>query len=156
MSSVSLQCQCNERGFCMNLIFVIQELTGFLKRKISYTDIAIALNVSRQYISQIKNKDLSLEQVRQIDQYFGTKLEKLKTDGCIIDIDDCVNIPVRGEVKASMGYGVTVYNEQQTASYSVSRKLIRDLGINSSQTEIIFAQERINIFLKLILTISKI
>lgn len=124
----------------MNLMFVIQELTGFLKRRISYADIALALNVTRQYVGQIKDKDLSIEQIRQIDRYFGTNFEKIN-DGSFSSIDDeCVIIPVRGEVKASMGYGVTIYNEQQTATYSVSRKLIRDLGINNSQTEIIFAQ----------------
>ena len=59
---------------------------------------------------------------------------KIKTD------DDCVTIPILGEVSASMGYGVTVYNEQQTATYSISRKLVRDLGLTSGETEIIFAQ----------------
>ena len=30
--------------------------------------------------------------------------------------EDCLAIPVRGEVTASLGYGVTVYNETQTAT----------------------------------------
>lgn len=54
--------------------------------------------------------------------------------------EDCLAIPVRGEVTASLGYGVTVYNETQTATYSISKKLARDLGVNTSKTEMIFAQ----------------
>ena len=45
-----------------------------------------------------------------------------------------------GEVSASTGYGVTVYNEMQTAVYQVSRKLVNDLGLNIHESEIIFAQ----------------
>lgn len=53
---------------------------------------------------------------------------------------DCFDIPVRGDVNASMGYGVTVYNESRTAGYSISKKLASDLGISRSRTEMIFAQ----------------
>lgn len=120
----------------MNLKQAISELTGFTKRKISYADIAAALNVTRQYANQIKEKELSKEQLKQLNQYFGTNF----TNDNQTLIDDCINIPIRGEVSASMGYGVTVYNEQQTASYALSNKLVKDLGINNTQTEIIFAQ----------------
>ena len=57
-----------------------------------------------------------------------------------ISDEDCIVIPVRGGVTASLGYGVTVYNESQTATYSISKKLACDLGVNMSQTEMIFAQ----------------
>lgn len=52
----------------------------------------------------------------------------------------CYNLPVRGEVEASCGFGVTVYNEEQTATYSVSKKFIDDLKINPKTSEIIFAR----------------
>lgn len=54
--------------------------------------------------------------------------------------DDCFNIPVKGNISAGMGYGVTVYNESQTASYSIGRKLAGDLGISRNGTEMIFSQ----------------
>ena len=57
-----------------------------------------------------------------------------------ISDEDCIVIPVRGGVTASLGYGVTVYNESQTATYSISKKLACDLGVNMSRTEMIFAQ----------------
>ncbi len=61
---------------------------------------------------------------------------------CCSDLneDDYYNIPVRGEISASLGYGVTVYDEVQTATYSISKKLVDDLGLNQHKTEMIFAQ----------------
>ena len=47
----------------MKLYEAIEELTGKLRRKVSYTDIAIALDVTRQYANQIKDKELSCEQL---------------------------------------------------------------------------------------------
>ena len=124
----------------MKLYEAIEELTAKLRKKSSYTDIAAALDVTRQYANQIKDKELSFSQLAKLEKYFkvnlanANKIMKIKTD------DDCVTIPILGEVSASMGYGVTVYNEQQTATYSISRKLVRDLGLTSGETEIIFAQ----------------
>lgn len=53
--------------------------------------------------------------------------------------EDCLSIPVRGDVSASMGYGVTIYDEKQTGTYQISSKLANDLGINPQKTEMIFA-----------------
>lgn len=122
----------------MNIKYIIQELTGLLKRKITYADIAAALDVTRQYANQIKDKELTTEQLILIDKHFGSQFTNVKQS--IVTTDDCITIPVLGEVKASMGYGVSVYSEQKTACYSISKKLIKDLGVNDSQTEIIFAQ----------------
>lgn len=49
-------------------------------------------------------------------------------------------IPIRGEVEASMGYGVSVYDESITSTYSISKKFADDLGINPNMSEIIFAR----------------
>lgn len=124
----------------MKLNKFIEEITGELKRKISYTDIAEALDVSRQYANQIKNKDLSEEQLEKLKKYFNCDLANAKSQNIEVVTDDCINIPILGGVSASMGYGVTVYDEQQTASYSISRKLAADLDINPKKTEMIFAQ----------------
>ncbi len=124
----------------MKLNKFIEEITGELKRKISYTDIAEALDVSRQYANQIKNKDLSEEQLEKLKKYFNCDLANAKSQNIEVVTDDCINIPILGGVSASMGYGVTVYDEQQTASYSISKKLAADLDINPKKTEMIFAQ----------------
>ena len=38
-----------------------------------------------------------------------------------------------------MGYGITVFDESQTGTYQISRKLASDLGIMPERTEMIFA-----------------
>lgn len=124
----------------MKLSEAIEEIIGQLRRRVSYTDVANALLVSRQYANQIKEKEITEEQLIRLDNYFKTNLANAKLSGVVNSSEDCIDIPVRGEVSASMGYGVTVYNEEQTASYSVSKKLADDLGITKSKTEMIFAQ----------------
>lgn len=121
----------------MKLYEAIEELTGKLRRKVSYTDIAIALDVTRQYANQIKDKELSCEQLERLDKHFDVNLASANTLPKIQNTEDCISIPVLGEVSASMGYGVTVYNEVQTAIYSISRQLAKDLGVSTSQTEMI-------------------
>lgn len=54
--------------------------------------------------------------------------------------NNCYNIPIRGDVEASMGSGVTVYSEEQTGTYAISTQLVKDLGISPNNTEIIFAR----------------
>ncbi len=125
----------------MKLYEAIEELTGKLKRKISYTDIAEALEVTRQYANQIKDRELSFEQLKRIDNFFQTNLATAKYK--ILETknnEECISIPVRGDVSASMGYGVTVYNENLTATYSISKKLAKDLGVYNCHMEMIFAQ----------------
>lgn len=125
----------------MKLSEAIEELTGILRRKISYTDIASALNVTRQYANQIKDKELNKEQLKMLDEHFGTYLSDLQLHFPQKKEDeDCISIPVRGEVSASMGYGVVVYNETQTATYSISKQLAKDLGVCNCHLEMIFAQ----------------
>ena len=124
----------------MNLQEAIAELTAKFKKKISYADIAAALDVTRQYANQIKDRELSNEQIKKLDKYFNTDLTVVNLNELPADPNDCVNIPVLGEVSASMGFGVTVYNEVQTAVYPISRKLALDLGLNVHDSEIIFAQ----------------
>ena len=93
-----------------------------------------------QYANQIKDKELSCEQLERLDKHFDVNLASANTLPKIQNTEDCISIPVLGEVSASMGYGVTVYNEVQTAIYSISRQLAKDLGVSTSQTEMIFAQ----------------
>ena len=121
----------------MNIDDVIRLITGKLAKSISYSEIAKALKVSRQYVNQIKLKELNSKQIKMLEKYFNIQIEPSKIS---IIKDDCINIPIKGEVVASMGYGVTVYDERQTATYSISKKLVDDLGLSKNQTEMIFAQ----------------
>lgn len=101
---------------------------------ITFSQIADALGISRQRVNQIKEKDLTNNQITKLENFFKTKLAENTPD------NDCIDIPVKGDVIASLGYGITTYNEHQTATYSISNKLASDLGVNKNQIEIIFAQ----------------
>ena len=50
---------------------------------------------------------------------------------------DCVDIPVRGNLSASLGQGIEIVDETQTGVYSVSRKLMRDVGANPKDTDFV-------------------
>jgi phage repressor protein C with HTH and peptisase S24 domain len=51
--------------------------------------------------------------------------------------EDCVDIPVRGNLSASLGQGIEIVDETQTGVYSVSRKLMKDVGANPHDTDFI-------------------
>lgn len=112
---------------------VFTALQNLTYGNVSQSELARVLGVSRSNINYKKenNVNLSDDDVLKIETYYEVSLNSN---------NDFFIIPVRGDVEASMGYGVTVYSEQQTATYAISRKLARDLGINSSQSEMIYAR----------------
>jgi phage repressor protein C with HTH and peptisase S24 domain len=121
----------------MNFIELQSLLIGKLSKNVSLADIAKALEVTRQHINQTKRNHLKAEQLKMVSEYFNVPLNELIT---VFDSENCIDIPVKGQVVASMGYGVTVFDESQTATYSISKKLADDLHISKNHTEIIFAQ----------------
>lgn len=116
---------------------VSEAITAIIAQKgknITQKDIGEALGVSKQYVGQIKEKPLTDEQIKKLENAFQVDFTKVNKKQ-----SDCINIPVWSGVHASMGYGVTVYDEKQTGTYAISRKLANDLGISFNASEIIFA-----------------
>ena len=120
------------------------KLISLTNRNISQTEIGEALGITRSTTStRFKTKSqLKTSELKKIADYFDVHLELLLTDVLQnqTKTDNSVSIPVLGDVEASMGYGVTVYNENQTAVYNISKQLARDLGISETQTKMIFAR----------------
>lgn len=104
------------------------------KNRLSQPQLAEILGCSKQYISQVESGRTTLSK-----KYFDILNTKFELSSGIQNNDDCLSIPVRGDVTASMGYGVTIYDEKQTGIYQISSKLANDLGINPQKTEMIFA-----------------
>ncbi len=102
---------------------------------VTQADFARALDTGRSNINYKKNNNVVLDdkEIEMIEKHFDIKLLPEEDDNFI-------SIPVLGDVEASMGYGVTVLNETQTATYNISRELARDLGIKQTTSEIIFAR----------------
>lgn len=129
-------------------------LQNLLNRTITQVEISKALGTGRGNISaRIKYKSIiKIEELKKLEDYFEVDLSnfisrdelKNKLHGIIKNQEqnenkDCLNIPVRGDVNASMGYGVTVYEENETGVYHISKKLANDLNISANSSEIIFA-----------------
>lgn len=51
-----------------------KEITRIKQEEPSYTDLGRALGFTRQYAQQIKDKDLSEEQIRSLEEYFKVNL----------------------------------------------------------------------------------
>lgn len=100
--------------------------------KDNQTKIAEKIGCQKSFISQIKSGKSKLPSEKRV-------ILEREYQHLIINNDDCLSIPVRGDVTASMGYGVTIYDEKQTGIYQISSKLANDLGINPQKTEMIFA-----------------
>lgn len=110
------------------------EKLRFENDRMTQQELGDLLGVSKQQISSIEKGKSKLT---------SKNLQKLRDAGLITlqsqINDDCSTVPVRGDVYASMGSGITVYNENQTATYQISNKLASDIGVNLKNTEMIFA-----------------
>jgi len=108
-------------------------LQNFTYGNVNQSELGRVLGVSRSNINYKKENDVELseEDVKKIETFYGIE---------ILKDENTVSIPVLGDVEASMGYGVTVYNENQTAIYNISKQLARDLGISEQFTKMIFAR----------------
>lgn len=106
--------------------------------RLSLRDFGEKIGVSGSYISQVekgqtplspKVKDLILEVYKD----FTTVKEKFNNE------KDFINLPVKSEITASMGYGVDVVDESQTGTYAFSQKLLKDIGANPKYSDVIFS-----------------
>lgn len=111
----------------------IDYLQNLTKQKITYEKVAELLGLgSKQAAYNRVSRKQPLKQWEEnvLDDYY---LEKNNED------ENCTNLPILGNVSASMGYGITIYDETQTGTYAISNRLAKDLGINLKQADIIFA-----------------
>lgn len=108
----------------------IAEATSQKKEKVTLEQFGAALGVSKQYVGQIKNKELNSSQIERLEKFLKVNFTKVNNE-------DCVDIPVRGNLSASLGQGIEIVDETQTGVYSVSRKLMKDVGANPHDTDFI-------------------
>lgn len=125
-------------------------------QKLSQNDFAKILNISPKAYWNYENDERDIPSVilTNIVRMYGINLNWLFGEsenmtfnekniyniGTNIREDSFYNIPVRGEISASCGYGVEIIDESQTATFAMSSKFIKDVGINPKHSEIIFAR----------------
>lgn len=107
----------------MKLHQAIEEITGLKKSKVSYTDIAQALGVSRQYANQIKEKELTSEQLGQLEQYFNVKfdIQQEEDDNSDFTVVEHINI------SPSCGHGTSVYHDVEVTPIKLGNDLIKNI-----------------------------
>lgn len=121
-----------------------EEQANFVKQtrensRLSVRDFASKLGVSGSYISQVENKKSALspeikEMILQVYKDF-TNVKQNFENG----LSDFVELPVKSNITASMGYGVDVIEENQTSTYAFSKKLLSDIGANPKCSDVIFS-----------------
>ena len=118
-----------------------------IKPGVSEYEFAKSLGTYPSKFSEIRSgkvKTLSQDIALEISKIYNVEFMWLLTgEGNIFKtqmLQATYQIPIRGEVEASCGYGVTVYEENVTSTYSISKKFADDLGINPKSSEIIFAR----------------
>lgn len=123
----------------MSKISKVSELKKFRQKfDLTQEEVGEILDVKKQTVYYFEKKDKLPEKYKKIlEEKFDFTFSLLEQTEVIKD--DCLSLPVRGDVNASMGYGVTVYDEKETGVYHISRKLAADLNINRNSSEIIFA-----------------
>lgn len=123
----------------MSKISKVSELKKFRQKfDLTQEEVGEILDVKKQTVYYFEKKDKLPEKYKKIlEEKFNFTFSLLEQTEVIKD--DCLSLPVRGDVNASMGYGVTVYDEKETGVYHISRKLAADLNINKNSSEIIFA-----------------
>ena len=136
------------------IIDVQTDLQKLTNKKITYTAIGKVLGTGKANISlraktksQVTPKELSLlesaykvrlsdnirDQILQVYRDFKDIKQNFEAG-----LNEFVNLPVKSEVNASMGYGVEVINENQTGTYAFSKKLLSDIGANPKYSDVIF------------------
>lgn len=84
-----------------------------------------------------RNSDFNSNEIVMLNNYYNINLFSNSKENIF---EDCTDLPIKGNVSASMGYGMTIYDETQTGTYAISNKLAKDLGANLPQCDIIFAK----------------
>lgn len=122
----------------MSLDELLKYLQNLINDTVTQKDIADALNITKQAVNRKRGNNYQFKdfEIKKIVNYLLVKNGKPEST----TIEDCTELPVLGNVTASMGYGLTVYNETKTGTYSISNKLAKDLGVNLSASDIIFAK----------------
>ena len=103
--------------------------------KLTNRELAFIWGIDETSVSRKKRlgTQLTTKEIEAVEKKIGKSLTSNNNE------DEFMDIPVRGDVYASMGSGITVYNEDQTGVYKISRELARDIGVSLSNTQMIFA-----------------
>ena len=108
-------------------------LINKLRRNVTYSEIAKAIDLDKSSISvYVKNdSDLKITHRQKIEEFFGIKIEENENN------DEIMNMPIRGDISASLGGGREVWNETVTEKFAIPKSLMRKIGASEEHSCII-------------------
>lgn len=114
---------------------VLAMLLQVTKRNITQKELCQITGIDKGAMSAraARNSKFKPDEIKKIEKAFNVNLNNNFVN------NNFIQIPVFGNVTASMGYGITVYDENQTGIYEISSQLAKDIGIVSGKTQMIFA-----------------
>ncbi len=114
---------------------VIAILLQVTKRNITQKELCLITGIDKGAMSAraARNSKFKPDEIKKIEKAFNVNLNNNFINSTF------VQIPVLGNVTASMGYGIAIYDEKQTGIYEISSQLAKDIGIVSGKTQMIFA-----------------
>ena len=127
---------------------IIDEISAEKREKVTREKIGEVFGVSRQRITAMLEKPLPPHRLKQLEDAFcmsiSETVEQFGTEDFIKSPEELKNdgfkyLPIRGDISASCGNGVYIYDESQTAVYPISEFLLKSLGASVTDTDIIFA-----------------
>lgn len=129
----------------------IESLQNETKQKITRRQVGNVLGITEQGVKNRIDRKQPLKKFEEIklDDAFKNEIKKqieqVKKGFSEIrqnyenGLNEFINLPVKNNVTASMGYGVEVFDETQTGTYSFSKKLLRDIGADPKYSDVIFS-----------------
>ena len=114
---------------------VLAMLLQVTKRNITQKELCQIIGIDKGAMSAraSRNSKFKPDEIKKIEKAFNVNLNNNFVNNTFIQI------PVLGNVTASMGYGIAIYDEKQTGIYEISSQLAKDIGIVSGKTQMIFA-----------------
>ena len=125
-----------ENNNVMKLKDIINEISYQQGRHVTREEIGEIFGVSRQRVTAMLNNPLPPHRVKQLEEMFKTSFSEAIAQ---VGEDAFYKTPIYGNVSASCGNGVMVFDERQTAYYPISKQLFRQIGASQNDTNIIFA-----------------
>ena len=112
----------------LNFSNLLDFLEEKLNKKITQTELGKALSLDKSSVSLRIKRESSLNEnhIKKLEEYF--EIEITKEDLAYTNnknVDEIVNMPIRGDIAASLGNGSNVFCEEVTEQFPLRKSLMK-------------------------------
>lgn len=125
---------------------VLNRLQNLIKYSPSQAELCQVTGVKQSTMSNraTRNSEFDNDEIVTLNKFYNVNLftNTLQKNNFefVSQNKDYTDLPVLGNVSASMGSGIAIYDETNTGTYAISNKLAKDINANLSQCDVIFAK----------------